>query len=410
MGRASQATKLSLATWAKIMGLNPLHFEGVQISAFKCRSSWTQYAWQNAESPSREDVAGAIFEAESNIERALGWHLMPTWEADEWQTTRRYYQKDLLSSPYDVRGYGDTVETNWKKFISGGVRSQDLVQDNIPIVWADTDGDGYFETGSVTCSTTALNSCELHAFYPQHDGDRRWEIRPVRVSIAGGVATITFRRELCVLEDLLEEMTDNDEIPFADGYDDANFLTHIDVYRIYNDPQRQIQLLWEPFLVCDICDGGGCAQCAYSTQWGCLAARGKRDLGVVSYKPATWNKSTLSFDSSSYIDNRRPDAVRLWYYSGMISDDVDCSLIEMDPMWARVVAHYAAAILDRPPCTCNTAHFEYWQSDLANTGEDRQYKFSGLSLDSPFGSRMGAAVAWKQIMTFGDRINNISIA
>lgn len=409
MGRASQATKLPLATWAKIMGLNPLHFEGVQTSAFKCRSSWVQYAWQNADAPSREDVASAIAEAEANIERALGWRLTPTWEVDEWQAPRRYYQPNLLAPVTDVRGFGDFVETKWKKFLSGGVRSQDLVQDNVLISWSDTDNDDYFETATVTCPTTALNACELHVFYPQHNGDRRWEIRPVQVVIAGGVATITFRRELCVLEELLEEMTDNDEIPFADGYIDANFLTHVDVYRIYNDPQRQAQLLWEPYSSCDTCNGNGCALCAYSTQWACLHARGRREHGMVVYTPATWNPATLTFDQKSWAAPRRPDAIRLWYYSGLESQDVDCANVEMDPQWARVVAHYAAAILDRPPCTCNTAHFEYWQTDLATGGESRQYKFKGLSLESPFGSRLGAAAAWKQIETFGEQSLNVTL-
>lgn len=406
MGRAQEVSKLSLAEWAKLMGVNPLHFEGVRLDAFGtriCDAAWMQYSWQNSDAPSREDIGRCIAEAESNIERALGWRLLPSWEEDEWAGTTRPFYPDLIQMNWDARGFGEAISTKWKNFISGGIRSQDLVAAASVIVWTDPDGDGYFEWGTVTAPTVALNSAELHVYYPGHSGDPAWEIRPIQALIAAGVATITFRRELCVLEDILESLT-NSDVPLADGTDDADFLDRVDIYRVYNDPQRQVQMLWEPFGSC-ACGTSGCTLCAYSYQYGCLHSRGPKQNGLVVYTPATWNTATKVFDEAQLAVSRQPDIVRLWYYAGLRDGSRQRPDIEMAPNWARTVACYAAALLDRPPCTCNQSRFEHWQEDLAymrGADELNQVNISMSDLDNPFGTRRGAVNAWKQVTSYSE--------
>jgi hypothetical protein len=394
---------LSLDHWARLLGVNPAHFNGVEVPTFRqpvCDHHWFQYAWQNSDAVSREDVAAAIAEAEAQIELHLGYRLLPSWEEDEWRETARPRSPEhSFVSPWDARGYSEAVSTKWKQFLSGGIRSSDLVRADAPITWSDPDGDGYTERGTVTGNTTALNSCEIHLYYPGKNGDPRWEIKPVRVVVAGGVATVTFRRELAVLEDIQEAFT-NDLVPLADGADDADFLATVDIYRVYNDPQRQVEFVWEPVSQCNVCGNEGCALCTYSTQWGCLHARGDRSLGQVVYTPATWNATDKAFDSAAWAIARRPDITRLWYYGGLRSNAVDCPDIEMDPLWARAVAIYAASILDRPPCSCNMARFERWQEDLSyirGTTELAQYQSTAKIINNPFGPKRGAVYAWNLV-------------
>lgn len=399
---AETVTKLSLARYARLLGINPLHFAGVTVPALaatSCESIWFQHSWQESDAASREDVARCIAEAEAAIENILGYRLLPSWETDEWHETIRAYRPEWFKIGINQRGFADAVKTDWGQFLTGGICSRDLIARSTAIVWSDGDGDGYKETGTITFATTALNGCELRVFYPGKNGDPEWEIRPVTVVLGGGAATVTFRRELCVLESIAELLA-NRQVPGADGMDDNHFLDEVDVYRVYNDPQRQVQMLWEPSsLLCGGCGEGGCPVCAYSTQYGCLHARGRRDVGLVAYTPADWSATDLTFINTSFIQSRQPDAVRLWYYAGLRGED-SCSDIIMSDRWARAVAYYATALLDRTSCSCNAARFDHWQADLAfvsGSNELGTYNISQNDLDNPFGTRRGMVHAWKMI-------------
>lgn len=398
---AETVTKLSLARYAQLMGVNPLTFAGVTIPAIgsrTCDSIWYQHAWQYSDAASREDVARCIAEAETAIENIVGYRLLPSWEEDEWHETVRAFRPELFKTSMNQRGFADSVKTDWGQFLTGGIRSSDLITRAAPINWSDNDGDGYKETGTVTIATSVLNGCELRAYYPGKDGDPAWEIRPVNVILGGGAADVSFRRELCVLESI-SELLANRDVPGADGMDDADFLDEVDIYRVYNDPQRQVQMLWEPnMLSCGGCGNGGCPVCAYATQYGCLHARGRRDVGLAVYSPAVWSPTDFTFTNTSLVQSRQPDAVRLWYYAGLRGNG--CEDILMDNRWARAVSYYATALLDRTSCTCNAARFNHWQVDLAfSSGSDEldSYKVSRDDLDNPFGTRRGMVHAWRTI-------------
>jgi len=389
------------------MGINKLHFEGVQLNSLQtatCETAWFQHPWQEADRVSREDVALAIAEAESNIERELGYRLIPTWEQDEWRDAPRAWRPEaVILSQGDVRAYAPTVQTRWKHLISGGIRGSTVIDAAAAIVWSDADGDGYKETGTVTAVTTVTDPCEVHLFYPGKSGNTKWEIRPITVAIAAGTATITFRRELCVLESILESLA-NVDVPIADGLTDADFLATADVYRVYNDPSQQVQFLWEPFSDNCGCGSDGCTVCAYSSQYGCLHSRGDHRSGIVAYSPATWNTTTLSFDSVAWSVGRQPDITRLWYYAGLRDLDATCPTLEMTPAWQRTVAYYATALLDRETCSCNAARVAHWQADLAATGgaeELSTFTLGDSDLNNPFGTRRGEIYAWRHVRAQG---------
>lgn len=409
MARAETVTKLPLATWAKIMGVHPLHFEGVTLGEYPhCSQSVMQHEWQNNDHVSREEIAMAIAEAETKIENYLGFRLAPSWEVDEWRpTTRPFIPEFVKFHSDDIRGYRNTVTADWGYLISGGIRSKELIEADADIVYTDPNGDGYAETATVLVSTSAVNPNEICAFYPDKSGADEWQIRPIDVSISSGVATITFRRELVVLEDLQESFDAHETS--IEGTDDDNFLEVVDVYRVYNDPITQASFLWEPLNTwCGSCDGDGCANCAYSTQTGCLILRGDPRQSIVGYAPGAWDVDEDIFTSEAWNVYRAPDIVRLYYYAGWRNKS-QTYVSRMDPQWQRAVAYMAAAMLDRPPCECMSDNWNKWRQDitLRDGSEDGQPIFrepgSGFSIirgisDNPFGTRRGEIYAWRKVI------------
>lgn len=414
MARSELRPKLPLDTWAKIMGMNPLHFNGVfvpdSLSAV-CEQPWLQFAWQTADRVGREELSRAIMQAEADIERHLGYRLVPTWEGDEWHETVRPMRKDLFNlTSTDIRSFAQAVKADWGHMVTGGVRANTLIDADAAIAYSDPDGDGYDEVATVTVTVASgQDPCEIRIYFPVSDGmvgaagaEDQWEIRPTSVSVVATLATITFRREQAVLPGLQLDVippSDDSHLRGVEGDADANFLTVVDVYRVYNDPQTQILMMWEGLGIgCSSCNGTGCTQCEYSTQAGCFTARGDIKQSQIGYRPGTWNAATLLFDTAALAVARQPDIIRLWYYAGLREKSLACSTVEMSGEWARTVAYYAATLLDRQVCGCENFHqnIEYWQKDLAIRGEEG-LNVPTRALDNPFGTRRGAVYAWKKV-------------
>ena len=408
--RASTPTKLSLLDWAKIIGIHPLHFAQVAYirpstgTPLGCSQIFFQYPWQNSDAASREEIAQAIAQAEELVEQYLGFRLSPSWEVDEWRPSEPHFQPELYALGYrNYNGLSSIVKANWGHFITGGIETKTLVDAEAPIVYTDADSDDYEETATVVVTVTAgLDPCELAVYYPGHDGEDGWEIKPVRSSISGTTATITFRREQAVAEILLEGL----DPAGADPSEDSDFLTEVDVYRHWTDPQLQAVLMWEPGSSCN-CGQSGCALCSYTVQNACLHLRGDPKHSLAAYTPAEWDSDTNSFSNVAMASSRRPDLVRLYYYSGLRNKRKDCTR-DMDDYWKRVIAHFAAALLDRPPCDCSVNDWEYWREDLSLVqGSDASgtqtgiYRIEFNEIENPFGTRRGMLYAWRAVKKLG---------
>lgn len=407
MTYASAITKLDLNTWAKIVGINPLHFNQVAFTPSdqspngRCNQVLFQYNWQDSDKIGRDDISRGIAEAEELIERYLQFRLIPSWEADEWHTTTRPNQPDLLAAvSRDIRGFANTVQTSWGWVQSGGVEALTLLDDVAPIVWSDQDSDGYKETGTIIVSPIAssVDACEIELYYPGHSGDLAYQIRPITVSLVGDTATIRVRREYCVKEAILEDING---VQSADPSDDADFLDTVDVYRHWNDPSTQATLLWAPY-GCTICGGTGCSGCAYSIQSACLHLLTDKRNGLVGYTPGDWNSAINGFDLACLSLSYSPDLVRLYYYAGFQAAR-GCPRI-MDPAWARAVAYFSLSFIERPLCSCMTAAWERWREDLgiASGGDEQTSKYySQTKFDNPFGTYRGALYAWSRVQDLG---------
>jgi hypothetical protein len=408
MAKAQVRTLLPLDTWARNCGLNPLHFNGVYFNGESegpgCGSITPQYAWQNADMVGREDIALAIKAAEDAIAHIAGYPVAPDWIVDEYRQYERFYDRAFWSGYGNARGAMTSLTTRYGYVISGGVKARSLIDADAAITYSDADGDGYDETATVTVTTSVTDPNEIAVFFPGEDGADEWEVRPLRkVTIDSGTATIVFRREQVPLPAFWEGLAPNAPNGI-DGGDDANFLEEVDVYRVYNDPQTQASLLWEPWDQCG-CSGSGCEACAFDSQSACLHTRDNR-LGIVVPSPATWNADDAVFNYAGAAVCRTPDKARLWYRAGWKGNTAR-PMVDMDPSYAWMVSVLACTYLDRPVCGCDTVaqYIGRWREDLSgeNSRENEavSYKIDPAMLNNPLGPMRGAVEVWRRLNQAG---------
>src|SRR5512139_1242532 len=380
MGRADTWTLLCIDDWARYMAVHPdawnqaINCLGPYAGA--CDKVWLQNGWldqTNGRITGREDVAIAIATAEEMIAHALGFLPAPTWivaEEHEWPRPARGAQWQY-----------PPIQLDWGHIIDGGQRALTLIDDAVAVVYSDEDGDGTDDTATITIAvglmTAAGASAEEVAVFWETETDDTWQIRCLNVSEdAAGNVTITGRRSM---------FADPDGWLVADDIDlcvDANFVTHVDVYRRWNYPLYQAQLIWK---------GGGdsCtpAPCAEICQSACITIEDAR-RGMVRAIPSTYTNGAWA--KAAFSQGRLPDAVRFWYHSGMLLQ----SNGKIKPMLAEAIVRLANTYMVDQPCGC-AATMQRWTRDRE---EQDINSYDAQLCMSAFGSTMkGALFAWSVI-------------
>lgn len=412
MARADTRTMLSLDRFAQIVGINPLHFNGVfhdLAPANTCGQPMMQHAWQVVDGTAREDIATAIAEAEENISAYLGYRMMPKFESDERHTFARAAQPEMLrANLVGPAGMNATVKLDHGYVISGGIEARTAITLNASVVYTDDDGDGYNETATVAVTTSVTDANELCLFLPGEGGASEFEIRPVRVSVLAGTATFIARREQLVIPALWEQLAPRG----VDGSQSSNFLTTVDVYRVWLDPQQQVQMLWENSPLSCGCQSTTCSTCYLTGQFGCTLVRDNR-LGLIGAQPALWNSATGQFEWSTLAVGRSPDRGRFWYRAGWRKPGATRWAHEMDPKWERLIAYYAVGFLHRGVCGCRNIEniTTHWGQDLARSSSSQStsesFRISNKHMDNPLGTTRGALHAWRAIraQAIGDSVD-----
>lgn len=391
MGRASTPTLLPLDSYARIMGIDPRHFNGVVTTLWpasaSCAAIWYQYAWQNADAVSREDLAEAIHQAEHDMAKELGFFLAPSWIEEErkrWTFSEPRDHRFAGFIGFNPRMLRKSVRAEWGKIVSGGVRATaDIhVPTALPVTWtwSDEDGDGENDTltiGNITFGTVT-DPAEVAVYFAGRNADEAYRIRPIEVDISAG--TIVISRWLLVDPQLWEGQQQG-----IDGLVDGNFVSSVDIYRLYNDPSEQAQFEWEP-LPDEECDYA----CGYWYQSACLGLRDRRRGLVVPY-PGTWDATEEEYSVDIFALDREPDRVRLWYLSG---EQLDGNY-EMKRDWQRAIAYYATALLRGKICGC-----EKLERFAARWGEPPSLEdeiWPDRTTSNPFGPQRGAVFAWDKV-------------
>lgn len=414
MARADITTWLPLDTWAEILGFHPLHFNQLHhntlMEGITCGLVWFQHAWLNASRISREDVAQAIREAETQIANEVGYNLLPDWTPKENGSPERLrYERPAVPTIFNangrnVRGHFLSLTTKKAHIISGGIRKKIGIEtvdvDDASGARDDTDGDLYKETVSITIGTTVTDPDELKVYYPGEGGADRWEIRPVEVTIDTDLNQATLTWKLWQMVKPNPQSVLNAET--IDAATVTNYLSTVDVYRVWNDPQTQVRFLWEEGNLCT----GSCAACQLGTQLGCFHIRDER-LGIIAPAYADWSESDQSFTAVCMNACRAPDQAQVYYYSGWQDNGLHQPKTVMDKFWQDAVAYYAASLLSKDGCDCSNAmEFIFqWRTDVSHARRDRgAFAVTQAQLSNRLGTTKGALFAWDRIRQDGRKV------
>jgi hypothetical protein len=439
MARASTPTLLALDHYARIMGITPPHFNqaagpdgGMFPVVGSCTDVWWQYAWQDIDQVSREDLARAIDDAEEDIAEVLGYYPAPKWISNEMHQYERFHRRDLYTYGQNIRGQFKSVKARWGRFISAGQRATAEVDSGVAVTYSDPDGDGYDELATISTTTTLTDRCEIKVYFAGEGGNQEWEIRPAKtVTLSGGTVTFTFDAWQLLDPDLWEQFpgaglladVQQSGAQAINVETAGNYVTTVDIYREYTDfTQSSAQFYWEPKpqnlqfgnVVCNQCSGSGCVACELTTQTGCSHVRDV-NRGIVVPTPATYDADNAQWSEACWSECREPDQVKIWYYAGELSEkflrDETCE--PLNNSLANAIAWLATARLERPLCACNNSQALSvdLQRDLTFTPPDGGVFFlSESDLDNPFGTRKGEIMAWRRVKDLTEKVPGVALA
>jgi hypothetical protein len=410
MARALTRTWLPLDEWARFHGFDPLHFNGVSTSGghpvqSNCDRIWTQHHWQRGQ-VGREDVATAIEDAEAQIADLLKTNLIPDWNEERIPVTGHWQAGIIQTSPWQFDGTPETVNFPRRNWIMGGERATEILGDAAAVVFATVDSfdDNRFATITVPGVAADLNVDQVRLFFePDPDldigeADPAWEIRPLRsVDLTGTTLTITVNREKLVNPALVEAPPEDFE--GINGDVDLNFVTEVDVARVYNDPQNQVQLEWLPDEGSGGC--GSCVACQLRSQTGCILGA-DRENGILSFAPAEWDASTETFATRNLAVCRQPDRLLVRSFSGRMPGtsrgETYNPQVAMDRWLLQAVAILSAAQLVGEPCGCEAAaRVQSWQEEMDANLADKSFSIGFNELRNPLGMTKGAVHVWRRL-------------
>lgn len=393
MSYAKTLTTIPIQRVADVLQIDPWHFNSVYTDQHPvtnaCDDVWYQHNWQSAGKISREDMAMALRQAEDLVTERLGWFFLPKWITEETKL-QPHYRTELYNFA-NSRGERKSVITKWGKVYEVGARANTLIEADAAVSFEDDDGDTFDEIMQVVVATTVTDPEEIRVYYPEKEGKDVYEIRPIDVSISGGIATIKFPKYLGVLETLLEYQQHPAEGTIAvSGDDNTNFLQTVDVYRVYTDTSTQMVFHNEDGCYCDS------GICEFCDETGCLLIRDK-ELGIIAYRRATWDEDTEEFVTAYHT--YAPHKATIYYRAGLTNSELDMPTRQVDPAWERMVIFFALSFLDTEMCGCsNTKRIvDYQLEDLALSNSERSYSVSWDALDNPFGTTRAAMALWKRV-------------
>lgn len=398
MARSDYKTWLALDEFAQILGLDPLAFNQLSSNTLRrnnvCGDIFYQSDWQHSDRIGRDTIAIAIQQAEQEMAAEAGFNLMPDWTLSERLAYPRPALPELYGSGVNARWMAKSVELNKAHVLYGGIRAKTLIEAGAAIVRSDEDVDGYQETCTVTVATTITATDEIRAYYPAKSGDDGWEIRPIKVSISGGFATITFKAWQVIAANQMDSL---DPSPL-DADAAASYETTIDVYRIYTDTSDQLQFLWEGDPATLNCCNT-CTACQLGAQDGCFHLRDAR-IGFIVPTPATYDSTSAAWTSQEWSACREPDQIIVNYYSGYRDLSLSRPYSELSNYWKFAVAVFAASKFERAVCGCSNVNqfIEKWRRDAAFASQNEGgFTVTAELAANRLGTTMGALYAYRKI-------------
>jgi hypothetical protein len=320
---------------------------------------------------SRDDVAFAIKTAEDQIHDTLRFWPAPVWitgEEHQWPSPRRGAQ---LAYPPIALDHG--------YFIEGGQRDTDEIDAaNAPVYLAGV-ATVNVTAAQILAAGAATNEIEV---YFAGETDPRWRIRNLNRLLDPATGDVSLSGSWAYFIDPDLWYADCDPIDIS-GVLPGNLVATVDVLRVFNDPAQQAQIVFR---------GGtnactATAPCAETCQSACITPEDERN-SIVRTLAATY--AAGAFSSASLVQNRIPDAMRVWYRAGL---DLQTNG-RMRTSIEQAIAQLACTYLPEAPCNCDQVR-NRWE----RYREEQEINSVDVALTmSAFGTTArGAQYAWSVV-------------
>lgn len=387
MARADLVTLLPLDTWAAIMQISPWEFNQIgtgfpRTATNQCNSVWFQYSWQK-DFASRSEVAEAISAAESAIAEQLNYWPAPKQFIDEVATINSGSPLKGAWSGFNADGWWKRANLKWGHFTGGGLLNRTAINTNVLVNLSDPDGDGIEEVFTMSVATSVTDAKEIGVYFKalargNADLNESWRLRPVKVSISAGTATITGHPSLLV-DPMLTTVTNPDVLNVTNPI----YVDHLEVHRVWLDSTHTDSYPYQGAAIWDVPDGCVDEGCTESIMPICLGAQGESVFASYG-SPVAW--------PYGYQANR----VKANYWAGFPLD----SYGQMDRQHAQMVAYLATALLTSEKCGCERSNkiLHEWRAKPNEGDAGRQFTQKEIDTN-PFVQRNGALWAWKRLVT-----------
>jgi hypothetical protein len=374
-------TLIPLDRIAWYLGINPFHFNSIvseeyfPVDELSCDDVWFQYEYQRNGRLAREGLAAALKEAEEIVTTFLGWSPIPRWYTNE-QVALPLHYNPLIYSHFNAHGRRKSVETQWGHVYEVGIKASTLLASPTTTPF-DSNGDGYNDSMRITFAATEYDFDEIRVYFPNENAADNWEIRPLdSIAYTGGSYTIEFSKALVPLPDLWTVIRGpNHQTIRIDGDVPANFLTSVEVYRVYTDDSYSIVYESEPAI--------GSASMALTLTQAQTFIRDAR-LGHLAYDlPCT--------------TNIRPTRARLYYRAGGVDLTKVFKTRQMHEDLERMIVFFALSKLDRELCGCCNTHnvWDYLTEDLSLSTPEKQHTLAWDTFKNPYGTTRAAIDLWQ---------------
>lgn len=356
-----------LNAWQRVMLEDPFRYNQVQgtgVPRSEVGDAFVQ--------PERDEVARGLNNAVSRIVDEISFYPRPTYITEEVIPLR-------WSNPYQLQ----TLQTRYKHLIEFGSRGTTVIQAGAAVVYSSTGANGSAnDLATITVAAGSLTDVnEIQCFFQVADGapaaaDEQWEIEPTTVKLTGGNFVITAHRSLFVKPSTIwaipytYDAGNLDTKHYADIALAADFVTAVDVYRVYTDTTNAVQLVSDDYLY-------NCGSTTTSTLSAAGARITNKRLGIFEVRP------------SACGCNGFVEAVKVNYRAGL-------ALVRgrVDPTLEEAIIRFANTFFGQIPCPLSKRVNEKWIHD--RDPEDRNL-ITPQDVRNPFGLQRGAIHAWRTI-------------
>ncbi len=391
-------TLLSLEEFRSIMDISPWTFNQLDVSKLGYQGNlkeWYQSEAVTASTISRNAITDAIQGAEEALARELKYWPAPKAIVGEKIKYPHEFDSSWQNGWYNEQGMLKSVHTQFSYIHKVGLETVAEIAAEAAVSFFDSDGDGIndaFTTAAIP--TTVIDPTEIFVTFSDADrvsiidgGERKWQIRPLKVVIALGTVTISGPIWLLVKPTLKYRAVPGP----LDPTDTAlTYVQRVKVSKLYIDETLPGSLIYE-HVPCDDSTTDPCDQVELEV---CYSPRDRTKRGVLI--------PTLAAGTCipNYLNGRAPDVAKVNYVAGYPRKVGGFTM--MDPHHALMVARLATTLLpERAGSSNSETQIDHWRA--FPTGSDKNTLFASPLMNSnPFGLTNGAIWTWLRVLEMND--------